>query len=208
MRNDNVSFEDYCNEAVERVKSMSLHSLLLQLFETVKSNTNLELPFSMEGNDPKTFFDPVERFNEEFMPEAITANEVIKRLTVLLNNSIKIPAVEIYREANEAHHISNRFITCGQGVLEILAERLEQLEKHGKTTEYDLRFNSTHQLTKAAKSLLWTWGESAPMSIEGWDSELCNKMMKKPYRDRLVVAGALIAAEIDRIDAVDKTIED
>ncbi len=35
---------------------------------------------------------------------------------------------------------------------------------------------------------------------EGWNKELHNKMMNKPYKDRLIIAGALIAAEIDRIN--------
>jgi len=32
-----------------------------------------------------------------------------------------------------------------------------------------------------------------------WDNEKCLNLLKKPYRDRLRIAGALIAAEIDRL---------
>lgn len=94
------------------------------------------------------------------------------------------------------------------GVELIAKEREEQLSKHGRTVELDKEQNTEYQLTDAAAALsmavpeglqgayLQSQGEHPPV---GWDSEIWNKMIRKDYRDRLIIAGALIAAEIDRI---------
>lgn len=34
---------------------------------------------------------------------------------------------------------------------------------------------------------------------ENWDKAIFDKMISKPWKQRLIIAGALIAAEIDRI---------
>jgi hypothetical protein len=94
------------------------------------------------------------------------------------------------------------------GIQLIADERSEQLTKHGRTVELDVEQNNEGQLTDAASVLtmnvpeglmgayLQSQGEAPPI---GWDSEIWNKMIRKPYKDRLIIAGALIAAEIDRL---------
>ena len=37
---------------------------------------------------------------------------------------------------------------------------------------------------------------------KNWDVQIWKKMLRKNRRDRLIIVGALVAAEIDRMDAV------
>ncbi len=37
-----------------------------------------------------------------------------------------------------------------------------------------------------------------------WDKTITEKMLNKNYKQRLVIAGALIAAEIDRLELIEK----
>lgn len=90
------------------------------------------------------------------------------------------------------------------GIELIAQERKEQIDKHGRTVERDVAINSNHQLVKAVISMLESNG---PRGMErncpkGWDSVLWKKIVGKPYQERLIIAGALIAAEIDRLNAV------
>lgn len=94
------------------------------------------------------------------------------------------------------------------GIELINQERVEQLTKHGRTVEKDKELNEEFQLADAAAVLtlpvpdsltgafLQSYGEHPPV---GWNKEIWKKMLEKPYKERLVIAGALIAAEIDRI---------
>lgn len=88
------------------------------------------------------------------------------------------------------------------GIELIAQERQEQIEKHGRTVEADVALNSSGQLATAAEMLLAADHEEGidPECFpEGWSRDICNAMLNKPYKERLVIAGALIAAEIDRI---------
>jgi len=38
----------------------------------------------------------------------------------------------------------------------------------------------------------------------GWDVDIYKKMRNKSYKERLIIAGALIAAELDRLSISDK----
>jgi hypothetical protein len=87
------------------------------------------------------------------------------------------------------------------GIELIAIERKEQIEKHGRTIERDVRENQANQLPLGALMLLSSDYEEGidPASYpDGWDKGICEKMLAKDYIDRLVIAGALIAAEIDR----------
>jgi len=88
------------------------------------------------------------------------------------------------------------------GIERIAIERAEQIDKHGRTIGKDLAHNGKFQLALAASWLV------APDIFEGdafdrcpdeWDENLWNKMCSKGYHERLIIAGALIAAEIDRL---------
>ncbi len=93
----------------------------------------------------------------------------------------------------------------GDGVTQIILERIEQLVKHGRTIELDFKINKNFELAYAAQ-LLIKWPGVMPKGIfeklappKGWDEKIFLHMMQKPYKDRLVIAGALLAAEIDRL---------
>jgi hypothetical protein len=98
------------------------------------------------------------------------------------------------------------------GVELIAIERQEQIEKHGRTTESDVSYNEFGQLAFAAVALASEYdvsGRQLPNDHRvnrqeawtpmGWSKFIWNKMIRKSYKDRLIVAGALIAAEIDRL---------
>lgn len=92
------------------------------------------------------------------------------------------------------------------GIELIAMERKEQIEKHGNTVEVDVVNNPNFQLSSAAQILCGDddFFKKLHNPIEdlcpnGWNLKSFEKMTKKPYVERLVIAGALIAAEIDRL---------
>lgn len=91
------------------------------------------------------------------------------------------------------------------GVELIAEERREQIEKHGRTIQSDIEINPNGELCWAASMLLGTPGEAsvidllAETKLKNWDQDILRRMDKKPYKERLIIAGALIAAEIDRL---------
>lgn len=89
------------------------------------------------------------------------------------------------------------------GIELITKERQEQLEKHGISIQNDIDNNANNQLVDSALRLIMQDEalheivlQNAP---QGWNRKIWKKMCKKPYTERLIIAGALIAAEIDRI---------
>lgn len=89
------------------------------------------------------------------------------------------------------------------GIQLIARERKEQIEKHGRTIKQDVRLNENEQLAQGAEMLLAVSHEEGIDSMsfpDGWDHDVCEKMIGKPYKERLIIAGALIAAEIDRLN--------
>lgn len=69
--------------------------------------------------------------------------------------------------------------------------------------------NASFQLVHAA-SILCTPNPDHTVEVDseapfGWDKELFEKMINKDYRSRLIIAGALIAAELDRINMEEYT---
>lgn len=90
------------------------------------------------------------------------------------------------------------------GIELIAEERKEQIEKHGRTVGKDVEFNHQFQLSHAAAYLCAEDGlelskDSEDSCPDEWSLDLWDKMMNKPYKERLIIAGALIAAEIDRL---------
>jgi hypothetical protein len=94
------------------------------------------------------------------------------------------------------------------GVAAIAKEREEQIYKHGRSVESDKKENSEFQLADAASALILPVPEGMEEAYYqgqgdyppvGWDKEIWKNMLHKDYKSRLIVAGALIAAEIDRI---------
>lgn len=88
------------------------------------------------------------------------------------------------------------------GIQLIAQERQEQIEKHGYDSDHDARYNdeNSHRigsdLRYAAMHALWPEGQFYPPKWESWFRD---KITQKSYKERLIISGALIAAEIDRI---------
>jgi len=89
------------------------------------------------------------------------------------------------------------------GIELIAKERQEQIEKHNRTTERDVIENGSYQLSICASKILAYPAEcnnyQTPPSQ--WDVDIYRKMREKPYKERLIIAGALLAAELDRLGA-------
>jgi hypothetical protein len=97
------------------------------------------------------------------------------------------------------------------GVELIAEERQEQIEKHNRTIESDVEQNDYYQLSKAASILCLHEDNYGCNEVDDfvedycpddWKKELWRKMLEKPYKERLKIAGALIAAEIDRLQSL------
>lgn len=95
-----------------------------------------------------------------------------------------------------------------KGIELITKERKEQIEKHGRTIESDIELNKAYQLTEAAAVLSTEMVRSSKkrfaMMPDDWDDVISLKMCKKPRKERLIIAGALIAAELDKICALEE----
>lgn len=91
-----------------------------------------------------------------------------------------------------------------EGIELIKKERLEQIEKHGFDQNHD-RDNDCEELQYAALYLLVISDPNHSPQVANsffpdyWDQEWKAKFKKKGTIEKLVIAGALIAAEIDRI---------
>lgn len=84
------------------------------------------------------------------------------------------------------------------GIELIAQEREEQLTKHNRSIKADILYNSNRELIIAATTLL---GTSVFYKFpENWNKTICEKMLKKPKIEQLAIAGAFIAAEIDRLN--------
>ncbi len=91
------------------------------------------------------------------------------------------------------------------GIELIAKERHDQIFKHGRDIVHDVKFNSLGQLSVAAGILSQKNIPDYLILIpKGWDVEIWNKMLRKPYEQRLIIAGALISAEIERLHAVNQ----
>ena len=93
------------------------------------------------------------------------------------------------------------------GIELIAKERQEQLEKHGISVKNDAQFNSLMQfngLPPISIAVLGIIDDSFQHVPAHWDRVLLDKMRHKPYKERLIIAGALLAAEIDRVQYVDE----
>lgn len=89
------------------------------------------------------------------------------------------------------------------GIELIAQERAEQIKKHSYTIDddiekYDLEdSDGLSELSIMAIAAIEGKDGHAPA---GWDLVLVQKICDKTYKERLIIAGALIAAEIDRLN--------
>jgi len=94
------------------------------------------------------------------------------------------------------------------GVELIAIERQKQIDKHGFTGEHHVNnpeWYADKQLTSAAHmieaydkddGLAQNYKLIVPLN---WDKDWWEKLCDKPYSERLIIAGAFIASEIDRL---------
>lgn len=92
------------------------------------------------------------------------------------------------------------------GIELIAHERLEQIEKHGFTTETDKTDNNEGELNLLIKYLLLSDNDAEKDNLKEYFVESgCYNMSyiakfdTKTIIEKLTIAGALIAAEIDRL---------
>lgn len=95
------------------------------------------------------------------------------------------------------------------GIELIAQERKEQVEKHLWTTDHDNLEHSHGELIVAAMAVAYAPEPfeadiSDITSVPAWAYEIIEKKKGKPFIERLAVAGALIAAEIDRLNSEPK----
>lgn len=96
--------------------------------------------------------------------------------------------------------LENAMLGASKGVEAIAAERSKQIQKHGYTPQYDATANVEGQLVVAAAALLLRIPDiKAP---KGWFEDQMCKMKELPDCEFLAIAGALIAAHLDRCDYV------
>lgn len=93
-----------------------------------------------------------------------------------------------------------------KGIKLIIEERQEQINKHNRTIERDVIENEFAQLAFAAQKLVTPIIKGNPLYSEcetppiNWNKEIWEKLINKSRKERLIIAGALIAAEIDRLN--------
>jgi hypothetical protein len=85
------------------------------------------------------------------------------------------------------------------GVELIAQERHEQIEKHDRTIERDAKFNANGEMKAVARYILGVGTDSE--YPRNWSSDWKFKLDRKTPVEKLVIAGAFIAAEIDRLAA-------
>lgn len=99
-----------------------------------------------------------------------------------------------------------------KGIILIANEREEQISKHGRTVELDIEQNPNRELAWAASSLVNPdladdYSQEAIVKIfpKAWDGDIVYKMFNRSYKGRVIIAAALLAAEIDRIVEIEST---
>lgn len=98
------------------------------------------------------------------------------------------------------------------GVESIAKEREKHYKENNCHVEDDVEHNKRGELTAAAHLLIsYTENDSDFINEKcslfflatRWNEVRLFKMMHKPYKERLIIAGALIAAEIDRLNYIE-----
>lgn len=110
-------------------------------------------------------------------------------------------------QQSKVNEIQNMFKPKKLSGVELISkERQHQIDKHGFTAEHHAlnseKWYSKNQLMEASVKI----GAPVPYNSapENWDEEWFKKLCDKPYKDRLIIAGALIAAELDRLNYLEE----
>ena len=94
------------------------------------------------------------------------------------------------------------------GIGMIMQERFEQIVKHGYTPEKDIKYEQGELILLVEYLILNDDEEREELVYSlvgkfGFSHELLRKFNSKTRIEKLVVAGALLAAEIDRLKAIE-----
>ena len=141
--------------------------------------------------------------------ESLSDIERESRLRKLWNNDHQSKDEMIEVDEKRLNASMDLTAQSSAGINAIVIERSEQVARKGYTPIWDVKHRSEKKggwfpLVFAAYGMLNPNVGSQP---EFMDKEAWEKIVNKPYRDRLVVAGALIAAEIDRFDLAESMIK-
>jgi hypothetical protein len=94
------------------------------------------------------------------------------------------------------------------GIELIAIERLEQIENHGRTIKSDLDNNSIpseyNGIFPLVAGAMYVLDEKFEWLPEHWDQNEMDYIRSKSYKEKLIIAGALIAAEIDRLQEIER----
>jgi len=103
------------------------------------------------------------------------------------------------------------------GIELITEERQKQITKHGFTAEHHAlnseKWYKEYQLTTCASLLIHQDQENGlndalidlgKSQLNNWDLDWFDNMMRRPDKERLIIAGALIAAELDRLNYIEE----
>lgn len=83
------------------------------------------------------------------------------------------------------------------GIELIAKERKEQIEKHGYTLEHDKNMPGNYDINLINAAMYCLDPTSEHLYPKNWDKLQMHKFRQKPRKERLAIAGALIAAAID-----------
>jgi hypothetical protein len=83
----------------------------------------------------------------------------------------------------------------------ISKERMEQIQKHNWNAAHDDLSNEEGELSEAAAYLITGHESFYPA---GWEPETKTRFFKKNRTEQLIIAGALLAAEIDRLKRLEE----
>lgn len=99
-------------------------------------------------------------------------------------------------------------IIMKSGIELIAIERQEQIEKHGRTIIADVAYNSNPtgymDIMPLTLQVIRLLDIGMRHEVPHFDKKIIYKMEAKEYKEKLVIAGALIAAEIDRLQNIKK----
>ena len=89
----------------------------------------------------------------------------------------------------------------------IANERSEQISKHGFSIEQDAW--NAKDISRAERGPLMyaaVFALTGKPWPEDWDGAYANKIRNQTYKEPLIVAGALLAAEIDRLEYLESNL--
>lgn len=123
---------------------------------------------------------------------------IVFSMNDLVSNTEPPPSPITEEEAKVTITSTKEKQLIGAGIIQIQKEREEQVRKHGNSLDSDVANNGDGQLAEGARMLLMEEPPEKPP--KHWSETRWNHMRSKPYKNRLVIAGALVAAELDRLD--------